>query len=445
MEEFSDKKLKFLGFFLIAASLFPILPPAAQSILIVGFCLISIILYRKNFLKRIENRKVIVSFLFFISYYLWYLLSALWSNGVVEALVDAQSSLILLFFPVIFLFFLPKISQDTLRYILLLFVFVMAGYLVLWWQSYITGVSYYQVLDLKELPVKEYEFIDKISYFFNKGYYWISGTSIRGYRLADEEMKLFVHHNYIASYVTIGFYSALKSIHSTKKLLLKFALLLIAIVFLLFVFYVPSIMNQLALLITLPVFLYSFYGKKIAIAIILIGFIGVGQLIFKNYDKIQTIKLVETDNLISTETSIIDFYRYHIYKCISYKIPDNFFLGMGKGDVQPYLNSCLPDDEWPGLSETKLKYNTHSQPLDYFISGGIIGLFLFIALLIRLFSLAFSQNRFLLIILIVIFANLLFENYLTRVWGAFSFMFFTLVLLQTDFTYNSHYQYKSNQ
>lgn len=428
-----EKKLKISGLFLVSLSFFPVLRPALQSILIISFCVVSIVFYHKNFLKRVSNKKVVFAFLLFTGYYLWHLVSSFWSEETVDALADAQSNIILLLFPLVFLFFHPQLDKDTTKRVQLIFVLAMLGYLFLWYRSYLIGVSHYQILKLDELPIKEYSFFEQIAYFITEGFYWISGSSIRGYRMAEEEIKLFVHHNYIASYFVLAFYASLNLIFGAKNIKIKIILAIPAVLFLGIIFYLPSKMNQLVLLMALPVFTYYLLGKRMALSLILLGLIASSFLFYNNRDKITSIKFIEKENLISKEVAIIDFYRYHVYNCILKKTPKSFLFGMGKGDVQPYLNSCLPDEEWPGLSEEEREYNTHSQLLSYLVSGGIIGLFLCIALWIKLFSLALNRNRVMLIILLMtIFANIVFENYLARVWGSFIFVFFTFIYLQND-------------
>ena len=428
-----EKKLKISGLFLVCLSLFPILRPAYQSILIICFSFVSILFYHNNFLNRVSNKKVRITFILLTGYYIWHIFSSLWSEQIIDSLVDAQSSVILLLFPIVFIFFHPPINKLIVKRVQLVFVFAMLVYLFLWYQSYLVGISYYQTLSLEELPVKDYSFFEQIEHFIEKGFYLISGNSIRGYRLANEEVKLFTHHNYVASYFVLAFYGVLNLIFSIEKLLWRFLLLIPMFLFLGIIFYLPSKMNQLVLLAGLPVFAYYFFGKKIALMFIFIGIVGSCFAFYKNREKLAAVKFIEKENLLSKDASIIDFYRYHVYNCITDKLPENFWLGMGKGDVQPFLNSCLPNDEWPGLSKEKREYNTHSQPLSYLISGGIIGLVLFILLWMKLLALALTQKRaMLMIVLLVIFANTIFENYLTRAWGSFLFVFFTFIYLQND-------------
>ncbi|MGB2759232.1 MAG: O-antigen ligase family protein [Maribacter stanieri] len=429
-----EKKIKISGLFLVGLSLFPILRPALQSILIIVFCIISVVLYHKNFLRRIRIRKLKITFLCLTSYYIWHVFSSFWSEEVFGSLADAQSNCILLLFPIVFLFFHPPIPKLITIRVQLGFVLAMLIYLFLWYRAYLLGVSYYQIIKLEELPVIESSFLNQIEYFLDNGFYMISGTSIRGYRLANEEMKLFVHHNYVASYFVLALYSAINLIFTSKKIICKFLLIISSFLFLVIIFYLPSKMNQLVLLASIPILIFYIFEKKLALTLVLVGIVSCCFVFYNYQEKLVTVKLVEKENLTSKDPSIIDFYRYHVYNCITDKIPENLLFGMGKGDVQPFLNSCLPDDEWPGLSNEKIEYNTHSQALSYLISGGIIGFLLFIIFWIKLFSLAFSKERLMFIIfLIVIFANTIFENYLTRVWGSFIFAFFTFIFLKNDF------------
>ena len=162
--------------------------------------------------------------------------------------------------------------------------------------------------------------------------------------------------------------------------------------------------------------------------------IGLGVTTFKYSDQLSGLKLVEKEQLQSKAPVVIDFYRYHIYTCIYNKISEHPTLGMGMADVQPYLSECLPQDEWPGLTEFRREFNAHSQFLNYLISGGIIGLILFIGMWAKLFSLALNQKqKILLLILIIALVNSFFENFLSRIWGAFFFTFFTFVFANLKF------------
>jgi len=425
-----EKKLEISGLFLTALALFPVLWPAVQSILIIAFGIVSVFLYSNNFTTRIRDKRVIVTFFCLTAYYLWYFLTFLWSSDRLASLRDMQSNIILLIFPLIFVFFHPALNNAIRMRIQLVFVLAMVAYGCLWFQSYQAGVGHYQVLRLKEVPIGEGSLIDQVRFFFDKGYYWIAGTSLRGYRLAGEETKLFLHHTYVSTYFLLAFYCCLHLAGKIKNHLAKIVLYLVSVLFLLLVWYMPSAINKFATVITLPFFLYHFFSPRVALAGITLTVLILAGGIFKYQDQFSRIKFAEKDQLISTEPAIIDFYRYHVYRCTFEKVSESWLFGLGQGDIQPYLDSCLPHEEWPGLSDSKIFYNTHSQFIHYLFAGGLAGLLLYLLLWGRLFSFAITQKeKLLLIILMIVFANTIFENFISRIWGAFAFVFFTFVFL----------------
>lgn len=425
-----EKKLEISGLFLTALALFPVLWPAVQSILIIGFGIVSVLFYTENFRHRIKDRGTILTFFCLAAYYLWYFITFLWSSDPVASLRDMQSNIILLVFPLIFVFFHPTLGNALRKRIQLVFVLAMLVYGYLWFQSYLTGVGHYQVLRLKEVPLGEGSWIEQVKFFFDKGYYWIAGTSLRGYRLAGEETKLFLHHTYVSTYFLLAFYCCLHLAGKIKNHFAKIVLYLVSVLFVLLVWYMPSAINKFAAVITLPLFLYYFFSPRVALAGIALTGLILAVGIFRYHDQFSRIKFAEKDQLISSEPAIIDFYRYHVYRCAFDKVSENWLFGIGQGDIQPYLDSCLPDEEWPGLSDSKIFYNTHSQFIHYLFAGGLVGLLLYLLLWLRLFSFAITQREKLLgIILIIVFANTIFENFISRIWGAFAFTFFTFVFL----------------
>ena len=432
------KSIEISGFFLLLLALFPILRPAVQSILILLFALSAILLNSAAFPVRIRNRTVRNLFWIFTAYYLWHFLSLLWSDDKTAGINMLQSSLVLFIFPVIFLFFHPNLTskiRNRIEGILIISMLLLAYF---WYAHYLDGVSHFQVLRLQEAPVNGFSFREQLSFFIEKGYYWISGSSIRGYRLAEITPKLFLHHGYLAAYFVMAFLSALRVFGRSKKVAIRIGCLLAAGIFLIFISYLPSVMNKLALLITTPLVIWQYLSKKFAWGFVVV--LGLTGLIYGgiNFDSIKSIKWVEKENVISKEPVVLDYFRYHVYSCAAEKAPEHFMFGMGSGDVQNYLNQCLPDKDWPGLSETRRLINTHSQFLHYFMTGGLIGLILFLLLGYKLFAQAISKGHVMVIVVgLIVLLNCIFENFLSRIWGAFFFMYFIFLYLPLDLPPNA--------
>jgi hypothetical protein len=439
MAAFSEeKKLEISGLFLTSLALFPILRPAFQSILIGLFTAVTLWLYWPHFLKTTKDSKAIVAFLMLTGYYIWHVITFLWSDDMVGGLKDLQYNLLLLLFPFLFVFFHPKPNKRTLIRIQWTFIGAMVIFSYIWFQSYIEGISLYQELKLNEPPIGDLPFIEQLPFLFEKGYYWVSGISIRGYRIAEIENKMFLHHAYLAAYFLLAWLFSIKLFFTYKSIGIKVLLSLTALLSLAFIYYLPSTANKFIFIITTPIVLYYYGSKKVAYIFLIIALFAAVFTGMKYQKNFSNFKWVEKENLQSKNPVVVDFYRYHIYSCAKTQLTDNFIFGMGAPDMQPYLNACLPEDQWPGLYETKLVLNTHSQFLHYFLSGGIIGLLLFLILWFKLFSWAITKNQhMLLVILLIVLSNSIFENFLFRVWGAFFFVYFIFIFIRLPFIPNS--------
>ena len=223
---------KISGLILAALALFPILRPALQSILIVAFCLISVFLYRKTFLERTKGTKAIPLFLILCGYYLWYAITLFWSDDMSWGVQHLQSNLLLLLFPFIFVFFHPIPNASVRNRVQEVFIGAMLIYTFFWFQSYITGISYFQNLRLKEeFLITDLSFWEQVQYFINNGYYRISGSATRGFRLAGEENKLFAHHAYISAYLLAALAFCLNLFKVYKKRILQILLIISAVFF----------------------------------------------------------------------------------------------------------------------------------------------------------------------------------------------------------------------
>lgn len=347
-----------------------------------------------------------------------------------ELLQSIQSNLVLVFFPLVFFLFPPEIDQRTRKLAKLTFILAMLIYTYMLFQHYVIGVSYYQELKLEAAKLSDQGIIAQLNYLIEKGYYWISGISIRGYRLADVAPKLFLHHVYISVYYALALIFCLDLFRKIKQVPLKILLLVVALAFIAVIWYLPSIITKVAIpivLIAAGFLVYKKWGVILALVMILAG----SSVFYMNREVVDEWKWIERKDLLSKKPVLIDYFRYHVYSCAYSQLKNNFLFGMGGGDVDLYINQCTPDEDWPGLSEEKRRMNTHSQFLHYFLSGGIIGLALFVLLWVTLIYLAIRRkNHMLLMVVLLVLLHSIFENFLSRLWGAFFLSYFTFLTLQ---------------
>lgn len=115
--------------------------------------------------------------------------------------------------------------------------------------------------------------------------------------------------------------------------------------------------------------------------------------------------------------------RSGILICSFELIKNHWIIGIGPGNVQPFLNDC-----YMGISPSayeNMNYNTHNQFLGYWAAFGILGpLFLLLFLIQPIWKGIKTKNTFPLIIGCFFCICFLTENTLSRQHGIVSFTFF---------------------
>ncbi len=119
--------------------------------------------------------------------------------------------------------------------------------------------------------------------------------------------------------------------------------------------------------------------------------------------------------------------RAGIVDCSVSLVKQNWLWGVGAGDVQVSLNACL--NQFDTQVYAVHNYNTHNEYINYWLSFGIIGLLVFVAVLGFSFYTAIVSGQYLHIYFLV-FMSICFltENYLDRQAGVTFF-----ALMQTLF------------
>lgn len=120
--------------------------------------------------------------------------------------------------------------------------------------------------------------------------------------------------------------------------------------------------------------------------------------------------------------------RLAIWKCSFDVIKDNFWIGVGTGDVNEKLyESYVKNNFTVGID---LKLNAHNQYIETFLSLGIVGVIVLVSILVLNFRIAINQQSLLYLAFIVLIASaFLTESSLNTQKGVVFFSFFISIFV----------------
>jgi O-antigen ligase len=131
---------------------------------------------------------------------------------------------------------------------------------------------------------------------------------------------------------------------------------------------------------------------------------------------------LEISNKILTES------RLGIWKSSLEIIRNNFFFGVGTGDIQDELNK---EYKLVGDDDLKRDLNAHNQFLEVLLENGFVGLLLFISIFGMMLYIAIKEGNIIyLMFTIIVLISFLFETMLNRLAGVSFFSLFSFLLLQ---------------
>jgi hypothetical protein len=256
-------------FLLCLLAMFPILPPAAQSISLASFCLISIIFYSDNFILNLKNSKKIYWFFVFTGYYIFSLLSYFWSENKIQFWNEIQPNLVLLLLPFVFIFFI-KFSNEKLKIIVFFHLVSLCIYAILWIFKLIESIQFYHlnindsysVYKLDGIQIDEIEnkfslFVVIVKNFFLK-FKSYSNVLFEVQNIQHNDFFQY-HHAYISSLYLNG----ILLVFTYKAYMKKLVHICLLLFFSFFVLYLGSKVNVILLAIIL--FYFIFKNKNIKV------------------------------------------------------------------------------------------------------------------------------------------------------------------------------------
>ncbi len=401
-------KLYLLLFGLLAFSIPLFDRIAATAIVLIMFTWIIEGKFSQKFqrIKRDKFRRYILSFGLI---YLFYLAGIFYSKNQFHALLDLQTKLSLLIFPIIF---------STLDY---------------------------HVINGKK---------GKILYYYVIGCVVITivllGRSFSNFltsNSADEffygNLSWYHHASYLSMFLAFAIGILLYQIHTKTILKNKSGLLFhtLIIYFSIFILMLSSKAGILSLVIIIlsyvGVLLYKKqYLKGVAILVVLgLAIWGMFSLFSVTSSRISDAQQTISNQTVEKGATDSTSERILIWQSAVSIIRENILFGVGTGDADDALLKTYKTNQYSGALENRL--NAHNQYLQTFIAIGIIGFFVLIGLLfIPLYEALKRRNILYLLILFIITFNLLFESMFERQAGVVFYAFFNGLFFFYMFTEN---------
>lgn len=298
--------------------------------------------------------------LWLVLFYLMHFISFTYTENMDFAWMDVGMKASFFVFPLFFLLFQPRLKWEVIAFM------------------FLTGVFASVVLNLV-LSFDKYMATDVHYYLF------------------DERLSHFMHRGYWSIYLTIAYVLIWMNVFKTARL--KWIKYLGLLILLIIVFMTASKVGILLVLMATAYYLYqlSLHIKRkiylIGIVLILIGSVfAVNQIAPQLGSRIERaaenmfkpIEELDKENIESTSA------RVFMWDTATDLIKDNFWLGVGSGDVKDELQALNYKKGYIGVAEKNL--NSHNQFLNSHAAIGFFGVvFLFLA---YFFALSFSKRPF---------------------------------------------------
>jgi O-antigen ligase len=375
---------------------------------IIVLALLTVNLFRsRDSLRNIKNifKKKILLFLFL--YYLVHVAALAYSENFNYGFFDLQIKFSFFLVPLLF----ASMSHQELK-LDRIKVFFISGCVVSFFISLINSIRLY---------LKEHWFAD---FYYN-------------------HFSFFNHPTYITIYVNMallliidGYFSRWTSLDKNSKRIISFVSILLACAVILYSSRAASLICLISVVLLIIIKITREPSRRynmIKLGFIFIALVLVIQFIslrvFNRYSEIvthndyadslrgnQEVIFSETDN--STSSRLIAWkYSIELFR-------NNWFLGVGTGDIQDELVKKYSDKKWEYGVEKKL--NPHNQFLHTSVALGILGLISLLANFIYPIYFSLKGKYWLYMVFIfIVFANCLAESVLEVQAGVMMFPFFT--------------------
>lgn len=400
-------------FFLVLAAPFPIYKYFVSVVMLTLLSVTSIFIFfqsnqrftKPEFLYRLRY------FLIGTGFYLLMICSLLYSSDLKTGFEFLVSTVYILIYPLIVIFFVGHISKAHLHLILFSFVFGCLAYAIyIHWS------------------------------FFNAGLY----TNFRPAEFYDLPFRSVVmtlkYRSGHPTYVSMWFlFAVLFIIHFMLEVKVSLAkrigLLLMICIFVFSSILLSAKITVIAFFVALLLLIYLMLKNKWAV---LISYVFIAVLFISALFNISFLRTRFIDEFQATElkppvgiaTNSLNI-RVGIYECSKRVFRENWLIGTGVGDFQAELNKCYASFDTNVYKETT--YNTHNNFFGIAITIGTVGLAVFVFMLIFNIKESVKRNNTLfLVFLLFVIICMLPENILSRNHGVVFYSIFCSLFMKVN-------------
>lgn len=388
------------------------LPPAVILLFIAWF-----FEYYSKFKELISPcSKYKTLFTIFILFYLWQIITIVYTSNVKMGWSIIFSRISLIVFPLIF--FNPSFNlKINISRLLRIFAISTTLYIISCF-----GYALYRSLSINNGMISFYPHpleYDWVNYFFGPDFTYS------------------IHPSYMAMYVLLSVFISFESWYdSSLKMKFRFGWIIIGVFLLMSVYFISSRAAIMAVLLMLPLYalnkMIKFKRSRLVwISAVIILVLSL-PLMRKN-DRVNNF-LTGFSFQEKTKPQNQDE-RFTIWKCAVKLIRENPLLGVGIGDARKEMVK-----EYERLGEEKMvreRLNSHNQFLEVTLEGGIIALIFLMIVLGYMTFIALSENNLIYgMFILMMFIFFMFESILYRLAGITFFSCFSFLLLHFSINKN---------
>lgn len=359
-------------------------------------------------LQRIKENQFRQYILLFSIIYLIYFIGLFYSINPYEGLLNLQTKLSLLVFPLLF----ATIDENILK-------------------NQKAKILYYYILGC---------FVTTLVLLIRSFYNFLESSSFDEFFYG--KLSWYHHASYIAMFLVFAigilfykFYTAHQK--PNKKYQVIYVFLIIY-----FSFFVLLLSSKAGILSLLIIFLghiaYLIFRKKHVGSLSMLLIYVLTLWASSTYLTVTSSRLSNAQQAINKKTpdkssTESTTERLLIYKSALSVIKENVLFGVGTGDTNDALLKVYKTNQYSGALESQL--NAHNQYLQTFIAVGIFGFLALLALLFIPFYMAIKHRNFLYVLLLFLVTfNLLFESMIERQAGVVFYAFFNGLFFFCMFT-----------
>ncbi len=345
-------------------------------------------------------------FFLFIFFYLWQLVSLLYSNNFSNGWNIFISRLSLFLFPFVLVYPGEKVFARA-KFLLKLFAWSTVGFIIFCYlHSFLESVFLKNgVFVFNPHPPEAYW----TSYFYGP-YFAVNH-----------------HPSYLSMYVIISLFIALESVFENRaKGLLRVMWIVISFILLSSIYFLSSRSGILLVVLLCPAYFYIRLKQKrnkIIVVLSILMFLFTLVSVTRSNERIKI--LIAKITAGSLKQNSTQFGRLEIWKAAFKIAEDNLLFGVGVGDVRQELMK-----EYRIMNNKELienKYNAHNQFIEIVLEGGIIELALFLSVIGYMIFIAISEKNLLYgIFIITMLVFFMFESLLYRLSGVAFFSLFSI-------------------